>query len=587
MRTRRVAIAIAASDAKPLPYLSAAINGARAFHAWALQLGYESTLVVDEEKKPVTIPRLRAEFDTILRPLQQPIHRLIIYFAGHGLIRGAEEGLWLLSDWNDELRAVAVEGLKRRLYRHDIRQIAIFSDSCRTVPPDFETLDLVPDALLGRGPEEKLTQPYIDKFVAAQDGAATFSIPGEVPEEDRCLFSGLLMEALWGAHPDAYSKVVEGKITSSSLRDFLKAEVPRRAALYKRELHPTISPDFPDGDNIYFPEGSPPPLPVFPAWPPPDSATAMGPAPNLKKKRRRLRTFSPPIDSVTENRMREAFRGKAGFVVEGAATRALWTTENIFAERVLEANWWEIRERAEVPLRHSAPALLEFEDGLFAAVTALPSFVARVVTDAKGVTAVIYWMASMPVLSTLAAEAALARMDAGALRVDEASDLAVGLREWKHADPVLGVLSAYLYDSIGDVDSIRRMAYFYVARRQPIPFDIALLGHLRAERRDGRLWANVPSVSERKPRTENEELKAWSYRATPEAAGEVGGFWPWMRQGWTFLEEDDFGLIHSGLLELAGHLSPARFTCFSTDGGVHLAKLFGLSRVSEYENRVL
>ena len=123
--SRDVAIAIGVSDAKPLPYLAGAINAAHAFHKWASNFGYASTVVTDEVH-PVTIARLRSELEALLAPAEGPIHRLLIYFSGHGLIREAEEGLWLLSDWHDELKAVAVEVLKRRLYmRHGEADIRI------------------------------------------------------------------------------------------------------------------------------------------------------------------------------------------------------------------------------------------------------------------------------------------------------------------------------------------------------------------------------------------------------------------------------------------------------------------------------
>src|SRR4051812_47379819 len=96
---RMAALVIGVGDAKPLPYLSGALNGARAFHAWAAALGYDATLLVDDEK-PITLGRLREELEELLAPSKGAIHRLLIYFAGHGLIREAEEGLWLLSDWN-------------------------------------------------------------------------------------------------------------------------------------------------------------------------------------------------------------------------------------------------------------------------------------------------------------------------------------------------------------------------------------------------------------------------------------------------------------------------------------------------------
>jgi hypothetical protein len=47
--------------------------------------------------------------------------------------------------------AVAVEPLKRRLYRYGIDQIAIFADACRKLPADITAAELTADAVLGMG----------------------------------------------------------------------------------------------------------------------------------------------------------------------------------------------------------------------------------------------------------------------------------------------------------------------------------------------------------------------------------------------------------------------------------------------------
>src|SRR5262245_6654014 len=112
---RNAAICIGVGQAgtkRKLPYLQAAVNSARGFHAWASALGYDARLVVDDPG-PVTIVRLRKELEGLLDSVASPpIYRLVLYFAGHGLIREIEEGMWLLSDWDTELRAVAVERLR-------------------------------------------------------------------------------------------------------------------------------------------------------------------------------------------------------------------------------------------------------------------------------------------------------------------------------------------------------------------------------------------------------------------------------------------------------------------------------------------
>jgi hypothetical protein len=272
---RKVAICIGVGQAgtlpgRRLPYLSGAINGASGFAKWASALGYETKLVIDEDE-PVTMDRLRREIQTLLeaaarRAGAEPIHRLVLYFAGHGLIRELEDGLWLLSDWDVKLEAVAVESLRRRLYKYNIEQVAIFADACRKLPADVLDADLDRIGVLLNGPAS-VTVPAIDRFTSAQDGSESYMVPGETPDDDRCIFSGVLLEALWGTKPAAFSKLVHGKITGRSLAEFLKTEVPRVANRYQYQLHPTASPTFPEGDDIYFGDVVAPTPPTFPQWP--------------------------------------------------------------------------------------------------------------------------------------------------------------------------------------------------------------------------------------------------------------------------------------------------------------------------------
>ena len=544
---RMAALSVGVGDASHLAFLQGAVNGAKAFHEWAKALGYESRLLTDEDS-PVTIERLRQELLAIVASGTTPIHRLLLYFAGHGLIREAEEGLWLLSDWHEQLRAIAVEALKRRLYLYGVQQLAIFADACRSLPKDIVAADLTADAVLGRGPAKPTTSPAIDKFIAAQDGAETFMIPGADPEDDRCLFSGVLLEGLWGTRPAAFSKVLVGKVTSRSLGAYLTSEVPQVAARYGFTVVPTVLPTFPDEDDIYFGDDTPPPAPAFPAWPPPGPLTGMG----LRSAKRRRRSPGVPIgpppsaertpdamlNALTEQEVPHAFETEAGFAVEGQQVVAVWTPDDAFAEVHGDARWWRVGgSKRSYQLERPTPVLIEFASGLFAATTALPRFIASLLCDERGVSALIYREIHTRRTIAVDTERIISELERGALRADAATDFALDLRQDKHADPVRGVISAYLYDSIGDVDNIRRMAFYYVQHSQPIPYDIALLAQLEGERRDGLLWATVPRVKARAPRTERETGFQWAYGETPEAAGFVGGLWPLMRQGWSFLAD--------------------------------------------------
>src|SRR5258708_12554508 len=182
------------------------------------------------------------------------------------------------------------------------------------------------------------------------------------------------------------------------------------------------------------------------------------------------------------------------------------------------------------------PVLIQFADGCVGAVTGLAGFIGSIICEEKGVAGLVYREVYSPETSAAATESAISELERGGLRADAATNFAVELRQLKHADPVLGVISAYLYDSINDVDSVRRMAYYYIENKQPIPYDIAMLARIEAEWRDGLLWVNVPAVEKRTPRTADEQNFSWTHEATPSAVRVVGGLRPSIRQSWALLE---------------------------------------------------
>ena len=596
---RMAALVIGVSDASPLPYLPGAVNGARSFHQWAKALGYDARLVTDD-KEPVTAMRMRREFEQLLTADDGGIQRLLIYFAGHGLIREAEQALWLLSDWNRELRAINVEQLRRRLGRYRVKQVAIFADACRSLPADLDTADLTADAVLGRGPEPRMTAMALDKFVAAQDGTETFMIPGPNPEDDRCLFSGVLLEGLWGKKPGAFSQLLRTKVTSRSLGSYLESEVPQVAAIYRYDVLPTVSPTFPEGDDVYFGDVPHVTAPELPDWPPIKAVTLQSAQrareaarkTGLRVRRRPRRPIAsarPLEEELREQTRPRSFETRSGFAVDGGNVVAVWTRADVIVGAPDRSDWWHVGAksgfqgggRPPPPLREPAPVLIELASGRIAAITALPDFVASLVVRPRGVSGLVYREVYSPPRVAAATESALGQLERGALMADATRDLAIKLRQGKHVDPVRGVISAYLYDSIGDVDNIRRMAYYYLKHRQPIPYDIAFLAQLRGQRRgQGLLRVTVPAVPERKPRTKDEHKFPWTYAATPRAMGIVGGFWPWLKQGWDLLDDpapNGSTLVLPGLIELTERLTTARFTTLDDAGGRQLAELFKLT----------
>lgn len=582
---RIVALAIGVAHARPLQILSGAIHGARGFHEWASAVGYEAILLTDE-KTPVTLRRLQNKFKAIFQSGTPPVHRLLLYFAGHGLIREAEEGLWLLSDWHQKQYAIAIEVLKRRLRRYDVKQIAIFADACRLLPSNMDAADLTPEGVLERGPSDPPTLPAVDKFIAAQDGRATYMIPAPNHADDRCLFSGVLLEGLWGTTRSVFSSLRPNVVTSQSLGRYLSTAVNERAQQYQRTLHPFVAPTFPEDDDVYF-DGNRQKLtpPAIPKWPPADWVLAqsmLGGDPTIAASKatdeQRANTFEA---SMVQQSKPTHYETQAGFAVAGMPVVAFYTTHNIIVERDSDPTWWRLRDRNTFIVQTPTPVLFEFSDGRFAAVTALPHFVGSLLRDEQGVNALIYRRMHLEASVVASTEAALKTMEAGRLQANMAINYALNLRRNKHNDPMYGVISAYLYDAMDDRESICNMAYYYVQHEQPIPFDIAMLAQLRSEWRDGQLWAHVPAVATRRARTNNEQDTQWALEATPATTGCVGGWWPWLRQGWAFLEPptaNDSTLTLPGLDRIAKHLTGGRFTTLNNAGGIALARRLKLVR---------
>lgn len=167
---------------------------------------------------------------------------------------------------------------------------------------------------------------------------------------------------------------------------------------------------------------------------------------------------------------------------------------------------------------------------------------------------------------------------AGKLGAGDLDDLATKLRANKHADPVLGVISAYLYRALADFDSIRRMAYFYVQHGQPVPFDIALLGAMNVTRTADGLVLDVPAVKARKRGKGEAELPSYITVATSDKKAKIGGRCPWLASGWDYVGLAARGseALVEGLAEHARDVPRRAFTALPVDNGRALAKLWSL-----------
>ncbi|MGA9582647.1 MAG: hypothetical protein WBR13_11840 [Allosphingosinicella sp.] len=173
---------------------------------------------------------------------------------------------------------------------------------------------------------------------------------------------------------------------------------------------------------------------------------------------------------------------------------------------------------------------------------------------------------------------ALADFASGKIEPGDVGKFAADLRRNKHRDPVLGVISAYLYRAVADFDNIRRMAAHYLDNSQPVPFDIVVLGEMKVRRKaGGGFTVHVPAVEEG-DRQAARGLPACAFESTPKLEGTVAGWCPWLGLGWDYVGEPrkEWAVLVEGLAELARSVRRRGFTWFPKDEGRMLARRWGL-----------
>lgn len=228
------------------------------------------------------------------------------------------------------------------------------------------------------------------------------------------------------------------------------------------------------------------------------------------------------------------------------------------------------------------PVLIELGDRTMAPVVPYRDLYAVVTRSAVGEIFQAYGSSHQPG-RLQPALAAIADLAAGRIGPAEIDGLAAGLRAGKHADPVLGAICAHLYSAVADVDSIRRMAWFYSAHGQPVPFDVALLGDMRVDwDAAGALELHVPAVRASTD-AERDRLPNYVKDATPAASAMVGGRCPWFALGWDHvgLTRPSAAALTEGLAEHAGAVPRSGFTLLPADVVSVLAERWGLLRKAQ------
>jgi hypothetical protein len=547
-------------------------EGLEAMAAWARGQGYRTELVTDQAG-PVTSMRLR----TALKPLLNlPLDRLVVCFIGHGFLDPPDQ-IWIISDGPGvNTGRVSRNAFCASLQTYRPNQISLISDACLECR---HFASGVVEVIDDRGPLQQ--RVFVDNLFSTSENAPSFAFPARTG--DFCVFTSVLVDFLEGRDPRAF-RLATGTspdVTTQTLYFSLPAAVSQRAGELNVTQNPQVDPGFPLGLDVYsrFPSRSE----LRDVPPPPDAGTdrlgvpptPVDPRSPLDERLGTLESDMPLLGSVELAALREAARrwdGTIAALVHHSGLHASWgfivneAPTGFFTGPVPDGqgSWWapilltDLDEPIPYVGRRPGQILtLSWRPGPESLFVMIPLFEKLIATvhlrteygdDARGASASgcsrLSWspeeMLELHQQKTRDAMRVMNALTRGDLGGRDAAEIAAldpdDFRHGKHGNPMLGVVSAYLYDLVGDTDSISRMCHYYTSSGQPVPFDIALLsgGEMR-ERKEGPGWEVHYSAVHEDDRRATSRQPSYLWEKTPHGVGRVAGAAPILRSGWNRL----------------------------------------------------
>jgi len=576
---KKCAIVIGINNVKGLTPLSGAVAGAQKFREWADSQNFDTYLLIDD-KSPVTVSDVSKVIHQVV--YEKTYSQLVIYFAGHGVLKSATDEQWLLTNANsDPNEAISLLPSRMLARRAGIPHIVFISDACRSKPETIQISEVTGSIIF---PTVYFMTPNVavDVFYATVPGYPAYEITiDEASKNYRGIYSECLLEALYGKVPHLLSDLTEGKkefsiILAYELLEYLTLAVPKAAASFSIHLNQQ-----PDGeisshrpkyiaifdkpkrksytskeetmhewaflnpknllDEIYNDE-----VAINPAKPPFDlEQFEFEYVDNMPKE------LKPNIANLTDAHTQIDLIEGTGFIIIGA--RKISILPEIHHRMSREKDKIRIWIDGDYPYY----CILKLENGTGIPLAILPDFIGIIYIENGEVTNINYtpsrnnerYNLGIERLKSIeekrAAIATAAKF--GLLELtgnrDYLSRIASYIRTDKAFDPTLGLYSVYAYARAGLDDQIKSVHDYMSLEPEPILFDVQLLKDLIDP---------------------DEKLNRSFRKVTP--------FCPLLTQGWSYLTIYDFE-SREDLKELAKYLIPGLWTTFNSKGVKFINKL--------------
>jgi hypothetical protein len=423
MRTACIAIGVdEVCDVPTLAKLRAASQGAEQFARWAKKSdpSFETQCITDQTGV-VTVGEIKRVIDQIVT--SRSYDQLVVYFAGHGILKTWDTEMWLLSRAAaDANEAVNLVGSVRYARHCGIPHVIFVSDACRSVPAD-PILGQVDGSLIfppRRVPHQR--PPEIDIYYASLPGDPSYEIPADkaIRRYDG-VFTKFLLEGLRGGEPTLRESIDEDRrkvevVSSRTLKPWLEErvqnavtsvsveleQIPEIRVESQRPKYVTRCSGAPAGIG---PDGSQPPAPTPPMVSPFSSAAVLrtlaedngvtdlllrdGEFPSrLITETRPDTKLNREIDELLSAKGRQSFETRTGFTVVGSQVKAAFVNGNVGGSDVFDESGAQQIRVYDGPQARSV--LIQFPSGSGTCLAALPGYIGTVVVENDCVVNVSY-----------------------------------------------------------------------------------------------------------------------------------------------------------------------------------------------------
>lgn len=232
----RAGVFIGVDRSGDLARLTAAAEGARRMHAWALAQGMRdgshAKVITDDDGGKVGLDQV---YDAIVQIVDGAgVDRLIVYFAGHGLNINRNEH-WLLTDApRRSSAAINVSGSAELARYCGIQHVVFISDACRVAADGIQAQNVRgQDIFPNDGPGS--TMMPVDQFFACELGRAAYEIrdPADAHRNYRAVYTDAVLDAVSGKRADVLDPAADTDdeawyVHPLRLKDYLRAEIPAR-----------------------------------------------------------------------------------------------------------------------------------------------------------------------------------------------------------------------------------------------------------------------------------------------------------------------------------------------------------------------